>query len=88
MSKVTTVSAFFVVFLSVIGVNYWLLEHKRRLQENDYEMQSFQVDVSEVEFRVTRALGYSAADVNSIVENAGIASQESREKGIWEDVEL
>ncbi|KAL5531268.1 hypothetical protein ACEPAG_4145 [Sanghuangporus baumii] len=88
MSKVAAVSAFFVVFLSVIGVNYWLLERKRRSQENDYEMQSFQVDVSEVEFRVTCALGYSAADVDSIVENAGIASQENREKGIWEDVEL
>ncbi|KAL5510911.1 hypothetical protein ACEPAG_4668 [Sanghuangporus baumii] len=88
MSKVAAVSAFFVVFLSVIGVNYWLLERKRRSQENDYEMQSFPVDVSEVEFRVTRALGYSAADVDSIVENAGIASQENREKGIWEDIEL
>ncbi|KAL5531382.1 hypothetical protein ACEPAG_4259 [Sanghuangporus baumii] len=88
MSKVAAVSAFFIVFLSVIGVNYWLLERKRRSQENDYEMQSFQVDVSEVEFRVTRALGYSAADVDSIVENAGIASQENREKGIWEDIEL
>ncbi|KAL5519758.1 hypothetical protein ACEPAG_1418 [Sanghuangporus baumii] len=88
MSKVATVSAFFVIFLLVIGVNYWLLERKRRSQENDYEMQSFQVDISEVKFRMTRALGYSAADVNSIVENAGIASQEHREKGIWEDVEL
>ncbi|KAL5485759.1 hypothetical protein ACEPAI_6800 [Sanghuangporus weigelae] len=88
MSKVAAAATVFIVLVAIFGINHWILERKRRAQEADFEMQSFQRDVTTVALRVHLALGYDVEDIDPVVENAGIASQERREKGVWEDIDL
>ncbi|OCB88639.1 hypothetical protein A7U60_g4238 [Sanghuangporus baumii] len=91
MSKVAAVCIVFIALVTIFGVNLWILDRRRRNEENDYEMQSVPNErTAEIRQRVNCIFPDPDAPSSSAeaVDKAGISVQESREKGIWEVVDL
>ncbi|OCB86429.1 hypothetical protein A7U60_g6550 [Sanghuangporus baumii] len=91
MSKVATVCIVFIALVAIFGVNLWILDRRRRNEENDYEMQLVPNEET-AEIRQHVNCIFPDPDVPSssaeAIDKAGISVQESREKGIWEVIDL